>query len=116
MFNVLSEYRSADVLAEAMTALRHALEKCPSATEKIGAGQFVRIQLTRVTAPRLIPGSIGLREVIFGGSGTYKSNTLLGICQAARRIVSCVLGGSTNVAATRAVIVHAAQESARNLR
>jgi hypothetical protein len=118
VFNALIQFGSAEALAETMTALSRVLSRCPSLKQKVGTGLYASIQLTRPKAPHLLRGSIALREVISGSAGghKYRGNTILGIYQADGKVLSLVFGGSTDVAATRAVVVHGAQESARNLR
>jgi hypothetical protein len=117
VFNALVQYRSTHALAEIMTALRRVANRCPSLEVKFATGVFARIQVSRSTARHLLRGSFVLREVISGTVGGRKyTSILLGIYQATGRTLSLVFAGGKNLVATRAIVMHAAQESARNLR
>jgi Fe-S cluster assembly scaffold protein SufB len=117
VFDALVQYRSTHALAEIMTALRRVVNRCPSQEVKLAAGVFARIQVSRSTARHLLRGSLALREVISGTVGGHKyTSILLGIYQTKGRMLSLVFAGGKNLGATRAIVMHAAQESALNLR
>ena len=80
-------------------------------------GEALSVYPIRLTAPGMLAGSISLREVlVITASGKTSTQTVFGIYQLAGPILSFVQAGGPNLAAIRSVLVHAAEESAANLR
>jgi hypothetical protein len=105
--------------AEAMAELLHAAKACPSTPRTgptAGEQQPVTFHLTRLTEPHLLSQYLALRVVGTGTvNGKQKTATEFVIYQINGSVLSGIYAFGTNSAATLALAVHAAQQSARNL-
>ena len=118
VFNVVARYPSAAALAANIAAERRAMTTCPVPQKlRIAPGEVAWLYPARLTAPHLLSGSIAQRDVIFVTVGAHTStHTVFGIYQTSGPILSFVQAGGPHVSAAEAVILHAAEESASNLR
>jgi hypothetical protein len=105
--------------ATALQELRQAVKDCPSTPRKgpaVGEQQPVTWHLTPLTEPDLTTQYVAVRAYVSGlVNGKTRSATTFAIYQFSGNIMSGVYGYGTNPAATLALTVHAAQQSARNL-
>jgi len=116
--NEVVTYRGVGAL-DALDELRLAVKSCPSTPRTgptAGEQQPVTWHETPLSVPHLTSEYVAVRQVATGVvNGTKRSMTGFAIYQFNGSTMSGVYGYGTNAAATLALTVHAAQQSARNL-
>lgn len=105
--------------ASALQEIRQAVKDCPATPRKgpaAGEQQPVTWHLTSLTEPNLTTDYVAVRANVSGVvNGKPRSATSFAIYEFSGNVMSGVYGYGTNPAATLALTVHAAQQSARNL-
>jgi hypothetical protein len=102
----------------AMQELREAVQKCPRkpVVGPVAGEPPTTYRLTRIKVPGVVHGSLALavRETALIG-GKHKPQTEIVIYQTKRSTLSAVYAAGARVAASTALALQAAQQSARNL-
>jgi hypothetical protein len=114
MSNEVVRYRAGGA-AKAMTEMRSAIAHCPThpiAAPEAGLG-LITYRLTRLRPAGLLPGAIALRVRAKASGGSYDT---VAIYQTRGDVLSGVYAAGGTFAARRSLALHAAAQSAKNLR